>query len=173
MFAIISALSLNQTIGVDNCLPWHLPDDLKFFNRVTQHHKVVMGRNTWLSIGKALPKRDCYILTTKPQDMPYPDIQPIDTPTLAEWQNSPETIFIGGGKRPYEEFLPYTHKLYLTWVLADIKGTCQFPEMDMNEWSLESYEYHPADSQHAFPFVMCTYNRKNSPKVFTSNRSIV
>ncbi len=174
MFAMIAATSLNRVIGNNGQIPWNLPDDLNYFNRITRNHRIIMGRLTCLSIGRLLPNRESYILTSQPDSLPFPGIKHLNNwQELSQWQQAAETIFICGGQRPYEAFLPYCQELHLTWVLTELKGDTYFPQFDANEWSLSSFSYHPKDKKHIYPFVIGHYMRKNTPQVFTSNQSIV
>lgn len=124
--SIIVATSRNGVIGVDNKLPWHLPNDLKYFKEKTVGKKVIMGRKTFESIGRPLPNRENIILTRNVElEMDnvsvYHDINELLT-TLSE---NEEHIVIGGGEI-YELFLPYVNKVYLTYIDAQVEGDTTF-----------------------------------------------
>ena len=174
MFAIIAALSLNHTIGRNNDLPWQLSHDLKHFKKMTLGHRLIMGRTTFESIGKPLPKRENYILTRQHnyQHAAGALLCP-DDEHLQLWQKSQTPTFICGGSQVYDQFLPYCDIMYLTWVLTDIEGDTHFPELSHADWQLIEFTDHDQDTQNEYPHKICTYKRKTSPKVFTSLKSMV
>lgn len=133
MISMIAAHDLNNLIGKDNKLPWHIPEDLDFFKETTLNKKVVMGKNTFDSIlsylKKPLPKRESLVLTRN-TDFKYEGVQvynKIDD-ILKEFINSEEEIVIIGGEQIYKAFLPYVNKLYVTVVNSEFEGDSWFPE---------------------------------------------
>lgn len=135
----IVALSENNVIGVNNQLPWHLPNDLKFFKKTTSHHPIIMGRNTYESIGKALPNRVNIVISrnenyTAPDIRVFPNIE--SAITFAE-NLAPEEIFFIGGEQIYKQCIAWCDKLYITRVQMNIEnGTAFFPEIDWQQWKL-------------------------------------
>ncbi|MBQ8292786.1 MAG: dihydrofolate reductase [Bacilli bacterium] len=139
MISIIVAIGKNGLIGKGNDLPWHYPEDLKYFKKTTLGKPVFMGYNTYLSIynrlGKALPNRSNYVLT-------YEDTLPgegIVIKDLVEFVNNhEEEVFCIGGKMIYGMVLPYADRLYITRVNKDYEGDVFFPEYDESLFELVS-----------------------------------
>ncbi len=141
----IVAMTRNRLIGSGNALPWHLPEDFKYFKTTTSGHAVVMGRKTFDSLGrKALPKRRNLIVTRDVASQPpvpgaefFSDVQHAIN---AAKQGGEQELFIIGGAQIYAQALPMTDRLYITWVTLDPEpaGDTHFPEFDMNQWSLIS-----------------------------------
>ena len=127
----IAAMSMNRVIGARNKIPWHLPEDFKWFKQMTTGHVIVMGRKTFESIGKPLPNRKTIILTRS--DCAIPGVQ-----TVADLgQISPSNpaiggleIFICGGAQIYEQALPMCSDLYLTLVKREVQGDTFFPPFE-------------------------------------------
>ena len=136
MFSIIVAIGPNNVIGKGNDLPWHYPEDLKYFKQVTLNHPVFMGYNTFLSIynrlGKPLPRRTNYVLTYE-NELPGGAIPIKDIKELPD-----EEIFIIGGKMIYEMMLPYADKLYITHVKKPHDGDVFFPNINYDNYKLVS-----------------------------------
>ena len=130
-FKAIAAMSLNRVIGAGNKIPWHLPEDFKWFKKLTTGHVIVMGRKTFESIGKPLPNRMTLVLTRS--SIPIngveiiPDLNHIKS-RLPE--NDEREIFICGGAQVYEEALPLCSDLYLTLVKRTVDGDAFFPPFE-------------------------------------------
>ena len=123
----IVAISQNNIIGLNNGLPWHLPEDLKHFKQTTTGHTIVMGRKTFESIKKPLPNRTNVVLTTQ-KDFTADGIVVIND--LSDWlkkQNPAEEIFIVGGAGVYELAWPMIENIYLTLIEKDVEGDTHFP----------------------------------------------
>lgn len=160
---IVVAASENNVIGLDNQLPWHLPDDLKFFKKMTTGMPVVMGKNTWKSLGKALPGRLNVVISSTLTDLPE-GVLHFDTLEAAleylRTQQLEEISIIGGGQL-YHSALDFTNTVYLTRVHAVLeKGTAFFPSLPSEDWELVWEEFHPADERHAFGFTFQQWERK-------------
>ena len=124
------AMTAERIIGKGNDLPWHLPEDLQVFKRTTSGHPIVMGRKTFESIGRPLPKRQNIVITRDPNwSAEGVDIihSPEDLGTL-DLQN-PE-LFIIGGSEIYQLFLPQISELYVSAVFKDYDGDTKFPEFE-------------------------------------------
>ncbi len=138
--SLIVAMAQNRTIGVDNKLPWHLPEDLKYFRRITMGKPIIMGRKTHESIGKALPGRT-NIVVTRQQGLKFEGCEIVsnldDAIGLAEQigliNGMDEAVVIGGAEL-YALALPLTDRIYLTEVQAEVQGDAFFPEVDWSEW---------------------------------------
>lgn len=160
---IVVAASENNVIGIDNDLPWRLPDDLRFFKKMTMGLPVIMGRHTWESLGRALPGRLNVVISSKLQQAPEGvrvtgDLE--DAFARLREEGHEEVAVIGGGKL-YHAALPFTHTVYLTRVHAAISGgTAFFPVLPPDEWTLAWEERHEADEKHAFAFTFQKWVRK-------------
>ena len=139
MKSLIVAIGVNGLIGKGNDLPWHYPEDLKYFKKVTSGHPVFMGYNTFLSIynrlGKPLPNRTNYVLT-------YEDELPGDAIVVKNLdqfvKEQEEEVFCIGGKMIYQMVLPYADRLYITRVNKEYQGDVFFPSYDESKFKLVS-----------------------------------
>ena len=160
---IVVAASENNVIGVDNELPCHLPNDLKFFKQKTLGRPIIMGKNTWLSLGKPLPGRLNIILSSSMKDAPEGTMlfsSFNDAIDFLKQELTAEACIIGGGQI-YKALLPQTDVVYLTRVHTVIEnGTAFFPELNADEWQLEWSEAHSADEKHLFDFTFQKWIRK-------------
>ncbi len=157
----ILAMSKNRVIGKDNKIPWHLTADLKYFKRTTLNHHIIMGRKTFLSIGKPLPKRTNIVLTRNPFFVASNIIatSSIDE-ALSIAQNNEETeVFIIGGGEIYRQSMPYWDKVYITLIDLEVEGDVFFPELDKNEWQLISEDPHEADEKNEYNYTFLVYER--------------
>jgi dihydrofolate reductase len=130
-FQAIAAMSLNRVIGVGNRIPWHLPEDFKWFKQMTTGQVIIMGRKTFESIGKPLPNRTTIVLTRGASEIPgvltAPDLGRID------WDHPAvvgRKLFICGGAQVYEQALPMCSDLYLTLVKRMVEGDTFFPAFE-------------------------------------------
>jgi dihydrofolate reductase len=144
--ALIVARARNGVIGRDNSMPWHLPEDLRYFKRVTLGKPVIMGRNTWESLGKPLPGRDNIVITRNENFYAHGATVVNDLETallladsLADARGVAEIMIIGGAQI-YAEALPQVTRAYITEVHADIEGDTFFPALDVNGWKEASRE---------------------------------
>lgn len=132
--SIISALAANRTIGINNSLPWRLPEDLKYFKSLTLGHHILMGRKTYESIGKPLPGRTTVIITRG--NFPAPDGVKIahSLREAIDVCGDDQEIFFVGGAELYTQALPLADRLYLTEIQAEVEGDAWFPAFDKNRW---------------------------------------
>lgn len=160
MIAIVVAAAKNGAIGKDNRLLWHLPDDLKFFKRVTTGHPVLMGRNTYEAIGKPLPNRRNIIITRR-NDFSAEGCEIAHSIEDAlQLVDGDEEIMIVGGADIYQQILPETDRVYLTIVDAEPEADRYFPELMPDEWTLVDDIPHEKDEKHAYSFRIQTWDRK-------------
>ncbi len=160
--AIVAAAD-DLAIGINNQLPWHLPEDLKFFKRTTLGKPVIMGRKTYESLGKPLPGR-LNVVLSKQQKLNlhegvqhYADIN--EVLRLLEQQNTEEAFIIGGGAI-FKETMGIMDHLYITRVHTTVPGAdAHFPHIDHAQWKLTWEEKHPADEKHAFPYTFQKWER--------------
>ena len=164
MVSLIAAIDENRAIGFDNKLPWHLPDDLKFFKASTQGGVVVMGRKTFESLGcRPLPNRRNIVLTRQMQ-WTHEGIE-----VANDWhqlynelmlQGLAKVWIIGGGEI-YATCLTQATELVLTQVETQLaQADAWFPQWNDDEWQLMSSEAHQADERHAFVFHWQRWERK-------------
>ena len=123
-------MSLNRVIGANKKIPWHLPEDFKWFKKMTTGHVIVMGRKTFESIGKLLPNRTTVVLTRQAESIP--DVLTISD--LGQLTSLPEMagreIFVCGGAQIYQQALPFCSDLYLTLVKRNVEGDTFFPPFE-------------------------------------------
>jgi len=125
-FKAIAAMSLNRVIGAGNKIPWHLPEDFKWFKKMTTGNVVVMGRKTFESIGKPLPNRKTIVLSRG--TFSYPGVQTIRR--LDDISVTDREVFICGGAQVYQQALPLCSDLYLTLVKREVEGDAFFPAFE-------------------------------------------
>ncbi|HHU55554.1 MAG TPA: dihydrofolate reductase [Acholeplasmataceae bacterium] len=138
MINIIVAISKNNVIGKNNDIPWHYPEDLKYFKKVTMGKKVLMGSKTFQSIinrlGKPLPGRT-NIVVTRNETFSYPGVIVIND--LEKYlKDEKDEIFIIGGSSIYSQTLPFADKLYITHIDKDFDGDTFFPEVNYQNYDL-------------------------------------
>lgn len=158
----IVAVSNNLAIGVDNDLPWHLPNDLKFFKETTRGHHVLMGRKSFESIGRPLPGRT-NIVITRNEDYYHSGIivkhSIVDGIRYAQ-NAGVENLFILGGSNVYFQTIDLWDTLYITKIDTHIdNATAFFPEIDESKWKLISEEKHSSDEHNKFDHNFCIYDR--------------
>lgn len=157
----IVAIDRNRVIGKDNDIPWYLPADLKYFKRRTINHHIIMGRKSFESIGRPLPKRTNVVITRNPFYIASNCLiaSSVEEALHMAHSNGETEAFIIGGGQIYELALPYCHQVYLTRVdLAVEGGEVFFPPLPDADWQLASSEAHPADekNEHAYTFERWT-----------------
>lgn len=152
----VVAVSDNEVIGVDNQLPWHLPDDLKFFKKNTLGKPVIMGKNTFLSMGKALPGRMNIVLSRSLASAPAGTLlfaAMEEALHFLEIEGQQEACIIGGGEI-FKAYRDIADELLLTRVHTNIdNGTAFFELPDEKEWTLVWSETHHKDEKHVFDFT--------------------
>ena len=158
---LIAAAAENNALGINNDLPWHLPDDFKRFKALTTGHKIIMGRKTLESFPRALPKREHIAITREKGYRPKFECTMVHSlkAALALAENDDKAYIIGGGEI-YRLALPFATKIELTRVHAQFEADTFFPEIDLADWELVHEEYHPKDGAHAHDFTYLTYVRK-------------
>ncbi len=157
----ILAMSKNRVIGKDNQIPWHLSGDLKYFKKTTLNHHIIMGRKTFLSIGKPLPKRTNIVLTRNPYFVASNVLVASSVQQALELaeDNGENEVFIIGGGEIYLQSMPFWDRVYLTLVEAEVEGDVFFPEIDDKEWKLVSEEKHRADVKNDYDYSFLIYER--------------
>jgi dihydrofolate reductase len=151
---LIAALAANGVIGVDGKLPWHLPEDLKHFKKLTLGHPIIMGRRTWESLGKALPGRDNIVVTrTAGYEAPGAAVATSLPAALALCAGEP-VAFVIGGHQLFVESLSLATGLILTEIFRDFEGDTWFPPFDRSQWRESQREPHVTADGMKFDFVL-------------------
>jgi dihydrofolate reductase len=127
-FKAIAAMSLNRVIGRGNQIPWHLPEDFKWFKKMTTGNIVVMGRKTFESIGKPLPNRETIVISRS--GFSFPRVRTVSSLEQIEIPGDSREIFICGGGQIYEQALVRCSDLYLTLVKKEVEGDAFFPRFE-------------------------------------------
>lgn len=156
--AFVVAMDNNRAIGRGGQLPWHLPDDLKHFKELTLGKTLLMGRKTYDSIGRPLPKRRNVVLTRDKSFGPE-GVEVVHTLQEALGLDS-ELVVIGGGEI-FALTLALCQTMHLTLVDTEVRGAdAFFPAFDMAQWREARRSFHPADERHAFAFSYVDLERK-------------
>lgn len=163
--SMIAAMGQNRVIGKDNDLPWHLPDDFRYFKEKTKGHYVLMGRKNFESLPDKfcpLPDRPNVIITRKKS---YEGKGAMVTNSLEEAiglaeKNHESEVFIIGGGEIYNLGLKLCDRIYLTEIAGAFEGDTYFPAFDREDWKEVSREHHPADERHRYAFDFVIYEKK-------------
>lgn len=150
---LIAAVSENGVIGKKNALPWYLPEDLKRFRRLTLGHPIIMGRKTYGSIGRVLPKRR-NIIITRDQNFKADGVETFQSIEAAfKACQEADKVFIIGGGEIFKLAMPFAQKIEMTRVHKNVDGDVYFPEIKAGEWQEISREPHES-----YSFI--TYERR-------------
>lgn len=163
--AVIVAAARNGVIGCNNALPWHLPEDLRYFKRVTMGKPIVMGRRTFESIGQALPGRTNIVISRRPDYAPE-GVRVVDSldaalalaEDIALLDGAGEMMVIGGAEI-YRAAIPRASRLYLTEVHADVEGDAFLPAIDWSEWRELSRERFAAGEANPYDYSFVVLER--------------
>lgn len=163
--SLIVAADERNAIGKGGGMPWHLPDELKYFREVTAGKPVVMGRKTWESLPqnrKPLPGRRNIVVTRQPgYEAPGADVVPGVDEAVKLASTGSNEVFIIGGRQLYEYGVTIADRLYFTRVHADIEDADTFfPSIDFLEWREVSRVEHPSDDRHAYAFTQFVFERR-------------
>ena len=161
IISAIYAVSENGVIGVDNDLPWRLPNDLKFFKSKTIGKPIIMGRKSFESIGKALPKRRNIVLTRN-ENFQAEGIEVYQSleAALEACKDEPE-VCITGGAGVYEKAINegYVNLIYETLVHAEIEGDTYFKIANPQEWKIVEVDARQADDRHEYAYTFRTLKK--------------
>ncbi|MDG1322489.1 MAG: dihydrofolate reductase [Porticoccaceae bacterium] len=158
--SLIVAVSRNGAIGLNNQLPWYLPEDLKYFKSVTMGKPLIMGRKTFDSIGRPLPGRANIVLTRDPQwtSDGVKVVQSVEQALLAGEiaceASDVDEIMVIGGEQIYRMALDLADRIYLTQVDADVEGDAFFPDIDLNDWSQTRVKLPEIIDKHPYQFLV-------------------
>ena len=155
--SLIVAMTKNHVIGQENKMPWHLPADLAWFRQNTLGKPVIMGRKTFESIGRPLPKRTNIVLSRQP--FIHEGVLWKDSMESAVAGDSQELMIIGGGQL-FKQALPLANRLYLTEIQTELAGDTFFPQIAYDEWDIEFEQWRPADEQNPYDCRFLILRRK-------------
>ncbi len=161
IISAIVAKAENHIIGVNNKLPWHLPKDLNWFKQKTINRHIIMGRKSFESLGRPLPKR-VNIVVTRDEHYFHSGayvLHSISQALLFAKKEREKEVFILGGGNIYDQTQDLWDRLYLTEVYARPKGDTSFPDVDLSRFLLTFEEHHRADERHAHDFCFKIYDR--------------
>lgn len=160
--SIVVAYDRQRAIGVDNALPWHLPDDLKRFKALTLGKPILMGRRTAESLGRALPGRLNLVLTRSSR-APFDGMHAVpdlDEALATATRAGASELAVIGGSGVFEATLPIASMLHVTLVETAVpRADAYFPALDASAWREVAREHHAADARHAFAFDFVDYVR--------------
>ena len=156
--SIIVAIGENHAIGKNNQLLWHMPNDLKHFKDITSGRTIIMGRKTFDSVGKPLPKRRNIVVTRQDITIPGCEVVKSIEDGLALCKGEDE-VFIGGGAEIYKLAMHLTDRIYLTIIHKSFDADTFFPEIDKSVWKEVKREDFEPDEKNPLPYSFITLER--------------
>lgn len=160
--SLLVAASENNVIGKDNKLPWHLPNDLKYFKNLTWGMPILMGRKTFDSIGRPLPGRNSIVITHN-NDWQHQGVDVVHSIKEAVEKAQSfgvKEIFVIGGAQIFKMSLPSANRIYLTRIHHQFEGDVFFPVISDNEWVLTSERFCAADEKNSYDHTYQIWERK-------------
>ena len=160
------AMNADNVIGVDNDLPWKLKDDLQHFKNYSMNKAIIMGRNTYDSIGRPLPNRFNIVVSntmnaTEGLSIAKNLAEALEMATNYSIAEHQDEIVLIGGARIFDEGMKYVNKLVISWVDApNIKGDVYFPSFDLAEWDQDKSEHFAKSDDNEFSFQVVEYLKK-------------
>jgi len=168
IISLIAAVSENNVIGRNKGMPWHMPEDLKYFFRITKGHHVIMGRKTFQEFGvsKPLPER-INIVISKDRNLLLEGVLVMhslrEALEFAQASNESEAFVIGGG-HIYHQSMNLADRLYITKILASFDdGDTFFPEIDPLVWKMTGADHRKKDNLNPYDYSFLLYERKRNP----------
>lgn len=162
MLSLIVAVAKNNVIGRNNCLIWHLPEDLKRFKKITSGKTIIMGKNTFDSLGRVLPNRKHVVLCNNGVvDVDNENVEVLDDISLIDkYINDDNENFVIGGATIYRLLIGKVDKMYITRINEEFEGDVYFPEIIEKEWEIIEREKGLKDEKNPFDYEYITYVRK-------------
>lgn len=157
--SLIAALAKNRVIGIENRLPWKLPEDLAHFKALTLGHPILMGRKTFESLGRPLPGRRNIVISRNEDYLSAGCEIATSIPAAIDSCAEADEIFFIGGAELYKQVLPLVDRLYLTEVQVEALGDAWFPEFDRGRFAEISRESHRGEKADALRFDFVVYER--------------
>ncbi len=157
--SLIVAMTKNHVIGQENKMPWHLPADLAWFRQNTLGKPVIMGRKTFESIGRPLPKRTNIVLSRQPfihEGVLWKD----SMESAVDFGGYTQEMMILGGWQLFKQAIPLANRLYLTEIQTELAGDTFFPQIAYDEWEIEFEQWRPADEQNPYDCRFLILRRK-------------
>jgi len=161
MISLIWAMDNNRLIGINNQMPWgisDIPADMAWFRQHTLGKSVLMGRKTFESIGKPLPKRRNIILSRQ-KDLHIDGCEIIHSLDEAVKMFKDEELMVMGGAEIYQLALPFADKLYYTQIEHTFEGDTSFPDINLSQWTNTHSESHQSDEKNKYPYRFEIYQR--------------
>lgn len=163
ILSLLVAASENNVIGKENKLPWHLPDDLKYFKNLTWGLPILMGRKTFESIGKPLPGRKSIVIT-RDKNWKHEGVETVHSiaEAVAKAENfGAKEIFVVGGAQIFNTALSSANRIYFTRIHHRFDGDVFFPGISESEWQLASDRFSAADEKNAYDRTYQVWERKH------------
>lgn len=162
IISLLVAASENNVIGKYNKLPWHLPDDLKYFKNLTWGMPILMGRKTYESIGRPLPGRKSIVITRNKdwQQQGIEVVHSIDEAVEKAKAFGVKEIFVIGGAEIFKTTFPDAKRIFLTRIHHYFDGDTYLPEINETEWTLASSRYCEADQKNSYDHTYQVWERK-------------
>ena len=157
--SVIAALARNRVIGIENRLPWRLPEDLAHFKALTLGHPILMGRKTFESLGRPLPGRTNVVITRNPDYRPEGCLVADSIPAAIALCGEADEVFFIGGAELYAQAIPFADRLYLTEVDVDATGDAWFPDYDRGAFRQASRTAHTGEKGDPLRFDFVVYDR--------------
>lgn len=149
MISIIAAYAKNRVIGKDGRIPWKIPGEQKRFKELTTGNVVIMGRRTYEEIGRPLPNRQTYLISSTLR-VEEENCHTVDSLDEAIRLAGDREIFISGGGMLYKEALPMADRLYITEIDLDVEGDAFFPEYSKDDFTVIGRELHDGEIPYAY-----------------------
>lgn len=164
MVSLLVAVAENGVIGKNNTLPWHLPNDLRYFKNLTWGMPVVMGRKTFESIGRPLPGRTNIVITRNPHYAAagLPVVHTIGEAITAAQETGAREIFVIGGAEIYRSVLDDAHRVYLTRIHQPFEGDVYFPQLDPERWQLVKQHRCAPDEKNLYAHTFEVWERSKA-----------
>lgn len=162
VLSLLVAAAENNVIGKDNQLPWHLPNDLKYFKNLTWGMPILMGRKTFDSIGKPLPGRKSVVITRN-KDWQQENVEVVHSVEEAiafAKQEDVKEIFVIGGAEIFNTSFDQADRIYLTRVHQEVEGDAFFPAIDESKWQMVKAKHCEADEKNAYAHTFQVWERK-------------
>lgn len=162
ILSLLVAADEQNVIGKDNKLPWHLPNDLKYFKNLTWGMPILMGRKTFESIGKPLAGRQSIVITRN-QDWQHEGVEVVHSVEEAIQKARDKDIkevFVIGGAEIFATSLAQADRIYLTRIHHSFEGDVYFPKLPEGEWSLVKSHLSPKDEKNPYDHTFQVWERK-------------
>lgn len=171
MISIVVATDKNRVIGRENRIPWRIRDDLVMLKKLTKDHTVILGRVTYDSMvqyydksGRPMPGKTYIVVTRNPGYKPARDnactASSIEDAIQQAGKLGDDQILVIGGGGIFRDILPFTDRIYLTEVQAEVEGDSYFPELDKSEWREVSREHHAKDDRNEYDYDVAILERR-------------